>query len=201
MYCSHCGKQIPDNTVYCGYCGTRVQEEYTPSLQQVQPGSFAGAEAMPMKWYKFLIYVQLFLGALGGVINAVVYFTGTHWENLGVPALKTLAYGFFPSLHTVDMITGICYVLMAVWYIVVRQSLVHYKKTAPRQLYSLRAFGALVSLFWSIAAFVILSKVYDAAELAIALLVLPAISAIIVLVFMSLEKVYFRKRQHLFIND
>lgn len=30
MICTHCGKEIPDDSLFCGYCGEKVQEEDRP---------------------------------------------------------------------------------------------------------------------------------------------------------------------------
>ena len=82
-----------------------------------------------MKWYKFLIYFALFASAVAGVINAVMYFNGSMYNNF-----KDMFYEYFGSVKTVDTIFGIVLIVVAVFAIVVRFSLSGYKKIAPTLL-------------------------------------------------------------------
>lgn len=153
-----------------------------------------------MKWYKFLIYVQLFLGTVVALFTAVSYLRGAHWDEL-FELPKALMYGFFPSLRVVDIVTGILYLCMAAFCILVRQQLAHYKRNALKLLYGLRGLSIVTYLFWGVLTTVVLSDTYDIGELIVALLLSPILSSIMILVLVSLEKVYFTKRQHLFVND
>ena len=44
MYCDECGKEIPDNSEFCGYCGARVGGPALFAGQAVQPPA-AGPQA------------------------------------------------------------------------------------------------------------------------------------------------------------
>jgi hypothetical protein len=70
MFCPNCENNIEDRTKFCPYCGTTIKNDNindtilftnTPiPAQQMQPS---------MKWYKFIIYFQLFAGALTGIAS------------------------------------------------------------------------------------------------------------------------------------
>ena len=40
MFCSNCGKQIPDNSRFCENCGSRVGEEDTEFVGRYEDGVF-----------------------------------------------------------------------------------------------------------------------------------------------------------------
>lgn len=87
-FCNHCGKPVPDNAAFCPGCGSRltpaapngaynsnaqqqprvqVPQVQTPPTQQYNAPpapDFTKPQALPMNYYKFAIWVQLFLGAL-----------------------------------------------------------------------------------------------------------------------------------------
>ena len=37
MYCKKCGKEIPDDSVFCLYCGTNLKESITESPRTEEP--------------------------------------------------------------------------------------------------------------------------------------------------------------------
>lgn len=48
MFCSHCGKEISDDSIVCGFCGTPIdmkrQENSNQQTSQHCPGSFSTPE-------------------------------------------------------------------------------------------------------------------------------------------------------------
>ena len=36
MFCTKCGKQIPDNAAFCGYCGARTGVEKAPRVEEIK---------------------------------------------------------------------------------------------------------------------------------------------------------------------
>ena len=89
MFCQKCGKQLLENTQRCPYCGEDLQAAQTPAAAQ-QP--------MKMKWFKFVIWVQLFLAALSSLYTAFSLFTGSAY--LG--SADTI-YSYYPGLKASDM--------------------------------------------------------------------------------------------------
>lgn len=80
---------------------------------------------MPMKWFKFVIYFQLFAGALIGAVNAARYLTGSIY---GTDAKSV--YLVFPALGTADKMYGVIVLLLAAMAIFVRMQLAKYKLNA-----------------------------------------------------------------------
>ena len=93
---------------------------YNPGYQNAQP--------LPMKWYKFIIYVQLFLGALSNVINGFMCLTGAHYGS-GMADYIYDYYGF--GLRIIDILMGVVSIGLAVIAVLVRQQLARYKKNSP----------------------------------------------------------------------
>ena len=105
MYCRFCGKQIPDNAKFCSECGANLApapstapEESAPAVPMASdvptapamppqgtpdPAAAIGVIATPqrgMKWFKFIIYFQLWASLLSALIAAEKYFTGAYYE-------------------------------------------------------------------------------------------------------------------------
>lgn len=104
MYCRFCGTKIPDNVKFCPECGANlastpsaVPEESAPAVPMApenaaapamphgtpDPAAAIGVIATPqrgMKWFKFIIYFQLWASLLSALIAAEKYFTGAYYE-------------------------------------------------------------------------------------------------------------------------
>ena len=76
MFCRFCGSKIPEGGRFCAACGKSVLSEET-EFSRTQSGQSQGISGTyPMKWFKFVIYVQLFLNIVVLLINAVRCTTG-----------------------------------------------------------------------------------------------------------------------------
>ena len=84
----------------------------------------------PMKWYKFVIYFQLFAAAVFNVGAGIIFFTGSHY-GLDSFELK-LFYGVLSNLKTLDICMGIVSIFLAVFAIIVRQKLAHFDEQGPK---------------------------------------------------------------------
>ena len=109
MYCRFCGTKIPDNVKFCPECGANLApvpsaapEEsapaapaapeiptpfdptpYDPAPYSADPFASADVAAAPqrgMKWFKFIIYFQLWAGMLVNLVTAGKYFTGAYYS-------------------------------------------------------------------------------------------------------------------------
>ena len=74
-----------------------------------------------MKWFKFIIYVQLFLSALGNLILGIGLLAGTAYGEY-----SGLVYAVAPALRAVDVVIGLALLALAAAAIVVRQRLARY---------------------------------------------------------------------------
>ena len=153
-FCNHCGKPVPDNAAFCPGCGSRltpaapngaynsnaqqqprvqVPQVQTPPTQQYNAPpapDFTKPQALPMNYYKFAIWVQLFLGALVYAVQGLGLLFGFWYEAVsGINA--QWFYLFFPAMHIVDILFGLLYLAMAVGAVYTRQQMAHFKKNGP----------------------------------------------------------------------
>ena len=117
--------------------------------------STVSSNGLGMKWYKFIIYVQLFLSALTGLVNGIKYITGSVYGNASE---RETVYELFPSMKTVSTITGILLLAAAVVAIIARQKLAGFKHDGPMFYYITCGISIGASLIYCIAAYSELSK-------------------------------------------
>lgn len=149
----------------------------------VQQGSLG------MKWYKFIIYVQLFLVAFVELGMAGWYFTGSDYgEN------AELVYQVYGSLKTLDVSMGILSLALAVLCIYVRGRMRRFRKNAVPLYLSIFIIDLVSGIAYDIAAIGIVGG-SDADGMGA---LTSTISAQIVWIIWNAT--YFKKRRHLF-ND
>ena len=160
---------------------------------------------LPMNWYKFVIYVMLFLSALGNVIGAVQYFTGSSVTSMiGEQVNIEMVYAIFPSLRFLLYFCGIACIGLGVLAIITRQWLAHFDKKGITGLLLLYAGNAVVSLIYIIGFFAIFSPALntlgsDEFAAVVVVLAVSSIGTILgAVIMMVLNHVYFKKRAHLF---
>lgn len=192
MRCGQCDEVLPEGARFCPKCGS-VQllpdGSPPPSDGKLPPGILA--HAYPMKWYKALIYVILFLSALWYLINGVQLLAGTAY---GAPSAEV--YGMFPALKPLSIIMGLLYLGMAGGFLLTRQKLAGFRKDAVWWLLGLYVLDLVLSLVFGIAQWVIFKDLKFAGDILGSLL----ISSIMSIVFLVLNRIYFDNREELFVN-
>lgn len=182
MICKRCGSQIEDNSTFCPTCG-QVQ-------QPVNNPAYTPAPEFPMKWYKFVVYFQLFVSALMSAFNAVQYFTGLHY---GADAAEAVYSTFGTPLKVLDVFMGILSIAAVVLSIMARQKLRHFKKKAPNWYLLVLGLNLAISLLYVVFASIITGlMLFDAS-------VIGTVTSSILMIVLS--NIYFNKRSVLFIND
>ena len=133
-----------------------------------------------MKWFHFLIYFVLWLNAGAYVL------------------LGFLLLGF--AVDTLDMVYAGILLGFALFCLITRSRLAKFKKGAPGCLYTFYILGNVVLvLFFNIISWMTLGGSLN--DLVIMLLDPAFISNVVGMIIMvSLNKVYFNKRKHLFVN-
>lgn len=175
----------------------QMYQNQRPNQQMAVQPSASGQ--LPMKWYKFIIYAQLFLNAVSNALAAVLSLTGFQYYSsdmkyMGMDPAEAseMVYGFYPNLRVVDIIYGIMLICLAVFALIVRMQLAKFKKNAPMLYYAFWIFSVAVSVIYLVAlatiniAGVNYTQVVSSIVVSIALLVINII--------------YFNKRKHLFTN-
>lgn len=162
--CQNCGAIVPDTCKYCPKCGTEVRR--VPPIQtrgQICGGCGAVIEeggrfcpvcgkeiknietkpSKPMKWYKFVIWVQLFLSAVLNLGTGIRYLTGTIYGKSA-----STVYFLYSGLKPLDILMGLLSIAAAVLAILVRQSLAHYKESGPGMYYIYWIFGIAYNVIY-----------------------------------------------------
>jgi NhaP-type Na+/H+ and K+/H+ antiporter len=187
MFCSNCGKNLNGSEAFCSGCGHAVHggEAEPTAVPNTQ------SPALPMKWYKFVIYFQLLAGVLLHVYSAFQYATGMVYGGFQTAGMVFTVY---PGLRSLDYAMATVSLAMAIFAIVVRQRLARFKASAFPALYVYYMGGFVCSLLYAIAATLITKiNIFDVT------MVSSLIGALIgssVTILLSIP--YFNKRKLLF---
>ena len=156
--------------------------------------STVSSNRLGMKWYKFIIYVQLFLSALSGLVNGIKYITGSVYGDLA-----ERIYAWLPSMKTVSTITGILMLAAAVVAIIARQKLAGFKHDGPMFYYITCGLGIASSLIYGIALYAEINR-YGSSEYA-SQFFSGCISGVAVSVGLLIANIiYFGHRKDMFTN-
>lgn len=201
MFCSNCGKELPDNIAYCTNCGVKLQNTNqanangrVPWTQQYNPVPPAQpVQIQPaMNWYKFLIYFSLFAGAVINLVSGIFSFVGGSYMIFGLD--PETVYSIYDGLKILDIGYGIVYLAFIPFALYVRSALAGFKKDAPNMFYIYNIAGVIVSasytLFSSIVMDVDISQTIGQ--------LIGSIGGNVL--FIALNVIYFNKRKQLFVN-
>ncbi len=213
MLCPNCGSLLTDGSRFCPYCGSQLEvqpaqetapvrsEPYvaqedprTPPRYDVIPADPLPADPMHdprgMKWFKFIIYFQLFASAALNLLNAFQLFTGAQYEGQA-----ERVYLLFPGLKTADLLYGALCLVMAALAIFARFRLAKFRQNGPKLYYTLlivAIVGALLYLFLA----------SSALSVSFAELMDSSVSGSLIgsAVLLIVNRIYFGKRMDLFVN-
>lgn len=154
------------------------------------PTPGAVSNELPMGWFKFIIYFQLFAAALVNFVNGLTIIRGAHYDGA-----EDLVYGFYPDLKTVDTVFGVIFIIIAVAALFVRFQLSGFKRGAPSKYYALCIVSTLAGLLYLfIASSVTGVSIGDLADASTVSSIVTSIAMLIINV------IYFGNRKHLFVN-
>ena len=144
---------------------------------------------LPMRWYKFLIWVALPVSAVVNILGAIPYLMGMSQTE------EVLAQ--FPVLSSIDLFYGGLTLGMGALAVYVRFALAGYKRNAPSLVVGLYAYGLVISLGYNAAALTITSSLYDPVDFIITGMSVGT-SAMINAALVICNHIYFKKRKALF---
>jgi len=231
MFCAKCGSANDDSALFCSRCGASLtpasqpeqnpryftqqpsyQPTYTstppqqpnyqpqqPNYQPQQPNyqpSYAQIPPQPetlgMGWFKFLIYFALFAGAVLNALTAISMLTGSMYGES-----KDLVYLFYKDLKTVDTIVGVATLALAVLGIYARFRLSGFHTNGPKMLTYTYALSAVIGIVYFIGIYSVLPEevmaLVDTSQM--------LSSTVVSFVMIFVNKAYFNKRKHLFVNS
>ena len=211
MYCRFCGTKIPDNVKFCPECGANLApvpsaapEESAPAAPaapeiptpydsapySADPFASADVAAAPqrgMKWFKFIIYFQLWASMLVYLVTAGKYLTGAYYEGSA-----EMVYRFFPALQPLDIVMGVFCLALAVYAVVVQRALAKFRAKGPMMYYLIYIVSTAGTVLYLLIASIILGQSVFTAEVA------GSIIGSLVMIFINIP--YFNNRKHLFVN-
>lgn len=206
MYCSNCGGIVPDGQYTCPNCGAYVGstgQTYNAPNQNMQQGYYQNnipytqqsvQPELGMKWFKFVIYFQLFLSALVNIINGFRISTGLHY---GVTSRQLdYIYNHFDGLKMLDVCIGICIVVLGVLALITRFMLSGYKKCGPSMYIGLLIANIVIGFIYIAAFYFIVSSVSPDVSISGDTFITLETN----LTLLVLNIIYFKKRKHLFVN-
>lgn len=213
-YCPYCSAQNADIASFCTSCGkpfagqtdaaptglTPLAADSQPAASQFSAPAYAArpqgaysalyAPELSMKWFEFIIWVQLFLAALTCVINGIVTISGSlYGDDAGA------IYAHYGGLKALDVAYGILCLLLAAMAIIARIRLAGFYKSAP----ALYLIFLCVSIF-SGNTYIIAASLITRIPLLQLLTSSNIASSISVAVMLICSVKYFGKRKHLFVN-
>lgn len=202
MNCKNCGSQIPEGNVFCTNCGAPIDgqdpnTQYNPYAQNQGPQfnpyqpPFSPMAVTPMKWFKFLIYFSLWAGAVLNLLNGILFLTGAQYEGA-----KELVYALYSGLQTVDVVTGLLCIALAIFGIVTRFALAKYKKVGPKLLIIGYVGVIVVNLFYVVGTSIVLPELVGEIIDYQSYIVGCIGNAVMII----LNYIYFNKRSHIFVN-
>lgn len=177
-YCQYCGREIPEDARYCPHCGA------TQNIYQ----NHTTFQTNPMKWYTFLVYVGLIVGAISYVFTGVQMLTGGHYDGNA-----NYVYTVFPWLKIVDVIVGLGSIAIAILAIVTRQKLVNYRSDGPKFLTIYYSSAAILAVIY-----IVIISIPGGQIAANIMTMIPSLAVSVLMIYVN--KSYFDKRKDMFIN-
>ena len=201
MYCSKCGAQAADGASFCANCGAPLNAQGTqpaqaPQRKDWQQSAYESySQPVPqqgMKWHKFLVYFSLWFSAIANFWNGIQAITGLQYKGNAETVYREL-----PGMKLPDMVFGIMCIVIAVMLVITAVSLLKFKANGPKLLTLTYAVSVIACLIYVIWAAVILSR-YGADVSSALSSTFMSLAISVVMIFVNRN--YYQKRAHLFVN-
>ena len=166
----------------------------TPDFaEQTRPSS----ENRGMKWFKFIIWIQLFFFFLTGLSQAIQCFTGViHLsENVTIAQVR-LVYALYPNFKVATIAIGVLSLIYAFYALYVRFQLSGFKQGAPAKYLSLLVINGCFPYISNILLNTAMPAEYRTSAVSPETLAPFIVSVVMILV----NRTYFNNREDLFVN-
>ena len=220
MMCPKCGALLAEGSRFCPYCSSILEKsagetqneafsgsDETLSVPDRQP-SYGGwdpygdnrplstgsddprNDPRGMKWFKFIIYFQLFANAAVNGISALMTATGAQYQGQA-----DKVYAALPRLRTLDLVYILLLLGLVVLAIVTRMQLARFRRRGPLLYYLLQIANLAVAVLYLLAASAISGVPLSQLDLSNTI-----ISLGLSLVMLIINIIYFGNRKDLFVN-
>ena len=153
------------------------------------------------KWFKFIIYFQLYASAFIQLVNAYRFFTGMIYGTTSGDA--ALIYAVFPGLQPLNIFMGILSLAVAASAFFVRQKLAHFDKQGSK-LYIMRQIiiiGLIVIYTIATCAIIAQTAGVEASSELLGEMIAQSSGGMIFAIALAWDnKVYFNKRKEYFVE-
>ena len=188
------GQQInPNGNMYIN------NGQYPQQGQQINPNVNMymnnGQQELPMKWHNFLVYAGFLLSILINLGNAA----RTIIEMFDEGGEQYIFYGFYPSAKIIDIVFVILNVILSVFLVYIWREMLQKKKNAwKKYLVSIIVVAALNCLA-KILAMIIVGTDFGG-DIITQYTIDIGMCVIFCSAMVSANNVYYKKRDHLFVN-
>lgn len=137
-YCHSCGFPIKDDRQYfCPNCGSALMnEDVSEKTYQM---------ALPMKWYKYLIYFGLIASAIVSFISGLDCLTGNLFSfYFGVSANEV--YAEYEGLDKLFMVTGAVSIIYALYQLATWFCLFKKMRIGPKLIVAMYAVNTVINM-------------------------------------------------------
>ena len=220
MQCPNCGNLLAEGSRFCPYCSSILEKsagetqneafsgsDETLSVPDRQP-SYGGwdpygdnrplstgsddprNDPRGMKWFKFIIYFQLFANAAVNGISALMTATGAQYQGQA-----DKVYAALPRLRTLDLVYILLLLGLVVLAIVARMQLARFRRRGPLLYYLLQIANIAVAVLYLLAASAVSGVPLSQLDLSNTI-----VSLGLSLVMLIVNIIYFGKRKDLFVN-
>ena len=171
-----------------------AEQFYKPELEQSEKaGGNNSATSKPskelgLKWYYFIVKIQLWISMVFGLYNGAQYFQGAQYGD-NVKAVYTA----FPAMSSVDFAFGFLMLVFAVFAFITRRRLVRFEPSGPKFYIGLNIISAFVPIAYaltcSFATNIPFVNLIDENGI---------VHFVIGMLFALINAIYFKKRKELF---
>ncbi len=191
-YCHSCGFPITDSTQkFCTNCGSALMDEDVSDT--------TAQMALPMKWYKFLIYFGLIASAILSFISGLDCLTGNLFSGFGMSADE--AYARFDGLKQLYTVFGVVNIMYALYLLATRFCLAKKMKIGPKLLIAMYIILLILNISSEIvgANFVASHTGQTLTQSGLSIMgIVVELAVGIAMIYAN--KIYFDKRSALFVN-
>lgn len=194
MICKKCGCNIPDDSEKCPLCGAEIHDGTTvgDKYEYVKLSELdeAPQKELPMRWYKFLLYISLPLTVINNIVSAFsALFTPV---NKGAAIINDISVEL---VKRINVFYGIALIFMAAVAIFAWGNLYKFKKNALFSLVTLYILDLIFSMVY-LGLTLYAEKIPFSTDVALSF----GSAVFVSLVMIIANTIYFKKRSNLFKN-